>query len=569
MDSTTQAWLELQCQFIATAKRAVVLLGSPEKASYEPMAHWPTNRSVDAGLVQLCEQCLANQSCLPFTRPTVTKDTVIVTPVDVAGRRFGVIAVLVATNDPIRVAEIEKLLQWGVEWFSWLAKERQTYRAQDDRLVALIELFVLLLKNDQLREASQQLVDWLQHRFSAKRVSVGLSDLDVLSIKAISGVDQVQERLPETNLTLAAMCESQQQGCSIVFPTLTEGTQAQFHQQLSVETNSGAVVSIPLLNKNKVVGVICLTGVGDFTDVDLRFCEQVALLLGPLIALKQRPLAREPVLKKINQSSWLKKIIAVSIAGLVLLSCIVEGTHKITAKAVINSEKKQFITVLQDGFIADAFVMPGDHVVAGQLLAVLEDGDLQLELQKWQSKKKQYMKSYNVALSKQDRGGVNVYRAQLDQADAQTLLIREQLKRLRLIAPFDGIVVKGDLKQSLGSPVKLGDTLYEVAKQGQYRLMLDIGEQDIRYVKRGLQGELLLTSLPADTQPFILDAITPIAAVKEGSSYFQAEAKLPSTAEGMRPGMTGLATIAVDDKPLIWLWTHRLFEAVYRWYWAL
>ena len=39
MDSTTQAWLELQCQFIATAKRAVVLLGSPEKASYEPMAH--------------------------------------------------------------------------------------------------------------------------------------------------------------------------------------------------------------------------------------------------------------------------------------------------------------------------------------------------------------------------------------------------------------------------------------------------------------------------------------------------------------------------------------------------
>ena len=181
------------------------------------------------------------------------------------------IAVLVATNDPIRVAEIEKLLQWGVEWFSWLAKERQTYRAQDDRLVALIELFVLLLKNDQLREASQQLVDWLQHRFSAKRVSVGLSDLDVLSIKAISGVDQVQERLPETNLTLAAMCESQQQGCSIVFPTLTEGTQAQFHQQLSVETNSGAVVSIPLLNKNKVVGVICLTGVGDFTDVDLRY----------------------------------------------------------------------------------------------------------------------------------------------------------------------------------------------------------------------------------------------------------------------------------------------------------
>ena len=41
-------------------------------------------------------------------------------------------------------------------------------------------------------------------------------------------------------------------------------------------------------------------------------------------------------------------------------------------------------------------------------------------------------------------------------------LIDAQLSRTRIVAPFDAIVVKGDLSQSLGAPVERGNVLFEL-----------------------------------------------------------------------------------------------------------
>ena len=567
MDSTTQAWLELQCQFIHGVKQAVVLLGNPEQGQFEPMAHWPGTDAPSEILSELCQQHLAGSTRLPFSRPISGDSSDVVVAIEVGGRRFGGICLQVATQDPAQLQEVQRLLQWGVEWFGWLAKERQSYREQDDRLVQLIELVVMLLKNDQLAQANQQLVVWLQKRFGAKRVSLALANHQSLSICAVSGRDQIHDRLPETNLTLAAMKECGAQACSIVYPALIEGLEIDAHQRLSQQSESGVVASIPLKDREQVSGVVCLVGLKSFSDIDLRFCEQVALLLGPIIGLKQRPEPKTSGWLSLKKN-WPKQLPWLAVGLLLTLSCVISGPHEVTAKAAITSETKQLITAQQDGYIDQALVRPGDPVRQGQLLATLEDDDLQLELNKWQGKKNQFMKSYNVALSKQDRGGVNVYRAQLDQADAQLLLIQEQLKRVRLLAPFDGIVVKGDLQQSLGAPVQRGDVLYEVAKQGRYRLTLDVEEQDVRYLEQGQQGQLLLASLPDQEYPFTVDAITPIAVAKNTSHVFQSEASLPNNSL-MRPGMTGVATVVVGEEPLLWLWTHRFLEKAYAWYWAL
>ena len=62
--------------------------------------------------------------------------------------------------------------------------------------------------------------------------------------------------------------------------------------------------------------------------------------------------------------------------------------------------------------------------------------------------------------------------------------------RTRLVAPFDGVVVKGDLTQSLGSPVAKGDVLFEVAPLDGYRVILSIDERDISDVREGGRGRL-------------------------------------------------------------------------------
>ena len=62
-----------------------------------------------------------------------------------------------------------------------------------------------------------------------------------------------------------------------------------------------------------------------------------------------------------------------------------------------------------------------------------------------------------------------------------------------MTAPFDGIIVSGDLSQSLGSPVERGQVLFEVAPLDGYRIVLRVDERDIPYVALGQRGELAVT----------------------------------------------------------------------------
>ena len=52
----------------------------------------------------------------------------------------------------------------------------------------------------------------------------------------------------------------------------------------------------------------------------------------------------------------------------------------------------------------------------------------------------------------QRRHEINEINARIDSGDKNLELVEEQLSRARMVAPFDGYVVVGDLSQSLGLP---------------------------------------------------------------------------------------------------------------------
>ena len=72
---------------------------------------------------------------------------------------------------------------------------------------------------------------------------------------------------------------------------------------------------------------------------------------------------------------------------------------------------------------------------------------------------------------------MTVLAAQISQTEAQLALVEDRLARATLVAPFDGVVVSGDLSQRLGSPVQLGDALFEVAPLDAYRVVLQVDER--------------------------------------------------------------------------------------------
>lgn len=257
---------------------------------------------------------------------------------------------------------------------------------------------------------------------------------------------------------------------------------------------------------------------------------------------------------------------ALAILGL----CFVQGTFNVSATAVVKSDKKQLLLSPLDGFIANSLVRPGDHVVSGQLLASLDDQDLRLEKVKWEGKKNQLRKSYNKALSSLDRIELNIIKAQTGQAIAELNLVENQLKRTTIMAPFDGVVVAGDLSQSLGSPVKRGDILYEIAPVQQFRILLKVDESDIAAINFGQKGTVRLSSIPDEDIGIIIEKITPVSVPGDGKNLFHVEATLQDVKDQrLTPGMSGVAKVEVGERAYMWIWFHRVIDWIRLLIWRL
>jgi len=209
-----------------------------------------------------------------------------------------------------------------------------------------------------------------------------------------------------------------------------------------------------------------------------------------------------------------------------------------------------------EGYILEAPVRAGDLVHEGDLLALLDDRDLALESARYAGQLQQLDKQYREALAERDAAQARILTAMVDQVRAQHDLALDQLSRTRIEAPFDGIVVTGDLSQQLGSPVERGELLFEVAPLDEYRPVLQVDERDIDEVAVGQTGQLVFTAFPHEPIGFSIEKITPVATASEGRNSFRVEARLVQTPERLRPGMVGVAKVDVDRRRLLWIWTH-------------
>ena len=171
-------------------------------------------------------------------------------------------------------------------------------------------------------------------------------------------------------------------------------------------------------------------------------------------------------------------------------------------------------------------------------------------------------------------GAINRHsiRLRVAQADAELELLTAQLKRTALRAPFDGMVVSGDLSRSLGAPVTRGQLLFEVAPLDDYRVVLQVDERDMGGLRVGLRGTLALTGMPDARLPIVVQKIGTSAQEADGRNVVRVEARLKTGPEAslgaslgaspgaLRPGMNGVAKVSAGERRLLWIWTHGLVD---------
>jgi RND family efflux transporter MFP subunit len=252
------------------------------------------------------------------------------------------------------------------------------------------------------------------------------------------------------------------------------------------------------------------------------------------------------------------------VTAVVLVAAVVLGfatwPYRVTAKVMVEGAVQRAVAAPFQGFVGESFVRAGDTVRPGQMLARLDDRDLKLERVRWASEAEQMQRRYRQAAAAQERSAMTVAAAQEQQALAQLGLVEERLERAVLRAPFEGVVVTGDLSQLLGSPVEQGKVLFEIAPLDAYRVVLHVDERDVAELQPGQRGQIALAGMPFDRLPFTVRQITPISSAQEGRNFFRVEAQLDQAPPRLRPGMEGIGKVEVGKRKLLWIWTHPLVE---------
>jgi biotin carboxyl carrier protein len=383
------------------------------------------------------------------------------------------------------------------------------------------------------------------------------------------------------------MNEAFDQRATVVVPEPEEGatliTAALRHY--GSESGSTALCAVPLEAGDRVVAVWLLERDTPFAREECEALETLALTMAPILELKLT--AQENLLRH-GQRSWQAllrrttdtsrpgiKLLVVLGALLVLFLALYPADYRVASRAVVEGAIQRVAVAPFQGYIRQAPARAGDIVQKGQVLAVLEDKDLRLERVRWESELEVAVRKEREAMAKADRVALRLASAQANQARAQLDLTLEKLSRVEVIAPFDGVVVRGDLTQELGSPVEQGKVLFELAPLDAWRVILKVDERDIAHVRLEEPGELVLTSLPGQAYALTVKRITPVSVAEEGRNYFRVEAALAEgTDQGpvpMRPGMEGVAKVRAGERSLLWIWTHRFTDwlRLKTWEWML
>lgn len=426
---------------------------------------------------------------------------------------------------------------------------------------AVLRAVANLLAHEDLRAGLTALAALLARDHQCSRVSISLMEPGGrLKLRAVSDVANAAVLSGEAWLDLlTAQEECHDQGRSVMVPApAKQGSCLDLAHWQLLRTHGGRVAcSVPLAVRDLRIGVLTLQrDSGEaFNAEQLALFEHVAAFLCPLISLKQ---AQEitwtrRLLQHLRRVWWApnrRMAVAgmVGVAMLLIAAGFMPVAFDVTAPARLEGLVQRSVAAPRDGFLAAVYVRPGDAVKAGQPLAELERENLELEQRRWQSELAKAESEFGEALAARDRSKIVVGQARCAAAAAELARVTRDLERARLLAPFDGIVLEGDLTRSIGAPLKRGESLMTIAPAGGYRLILRVDELDIANVSAGQRGRLALASQPGEPHAIEVARITPLAAAKDGRNTFDVEARVLGDNTGLRPGLEGVARLSAGER---------------------
>ncbi len=567
-------WLMLMVARAPGVQTALVL-ALEDSGALVPAAMWPESIGEVSELAGPAQRCVDLRTDVTEPLPDGPRGSnrhALAVPV-FSGDRLVAVVVLIVQR--VAAADVQRLLadiQWGAGWIDGLFRQHEG-RSQDDGLAQArqaLDMLALLGAHDRVDDACAAMATELARISGCDRVAVGLAQGGVLRLTSLSHAAWFERRSAVASALEAAMTEAVEQRASLAWPAAAGSDRSLVLQAQRSLAGDQAALTVPILSGKRAVGAVCwqLPQAGLSPEFIARG-EALAVVLGPLLARLDDQshwwAGRAPALlgrawRAVSDRRRPGFAVGALLGGALLAALsLIDTTYRVPARAALEGQVQRVIAAPFEGFVAEAPVRAGQTVARGALLARLDDRDLRLERMRLSAELAQQEKKRDEALARHERGEQAVLSAQLVETEAKLDQVEERLARTRITAPFDGVLVSGDLSQAIGGPVEQGKTLFELAPLTGYRVVLKVDERDVRELHPGQAGTLVLAGRADERLAFTVRHVS-VASAEDGQNLFRVEADLARQDPGLRPGMEGVGKVDASQHPLLWIWTHRLVD---------
>ena len=386
------------------------------------------------------------------------------------------------------------------------------------RMIEMVQSVAADPKPDALRA----LADLLARHMSADYAAVGLYAEDRITALEISGQDGAAKR---ASLPDRLRVEMQQ--------TAKQKTRSVERLYAAAPgRDSGLVFQIDGANRN--------TG--------------APLLAGAVYALSQgRSVPRRWTRARVTKlAAWALVLFGV---GLVPLP------DRVEIPATVEAAERRVLTAPFTGRLDAISVTDSQTVSSGTPLLRMETEAIDLDLIEVRAEMARALLDREAARAARLAADLRNAELEVERLDARIARLSKQIDDATLTAPIPGLVIALDLVEKLGTTVRQGDPLIEIADPRAMRLALSIPDDRLGLVKTGLIGRFRPDYDPTLTYDATVLTISPAVSIREERPVLDGRAVLDSSTDGLRPGLRGVFAPQSAWKPAAIL----AYEAIRDW----
>ena len=463
-----------------------------------------------------------------------------------------------------------------------LAPSVTTEPSSESALSHVLEMLNAILDEKNFLLASMKIVDEFANRYNCSKVTLGWAEDFYVKPVAISHVENFQKSSHAVSTLEAIYEESFDQDEEIFYPKDRDGVLiTTSHERYAFENNLASLYSFPIRLKNENIGVASFEKIdATLTQKELETIRLSLNYIAPIFndVYKKDKNVFQRLFMSLKEGSKtifgpqksLQKLSALLVLVVILIVMFGKLPYKVEGVTTIKTDDISYLCAPYDGIIEKVNIDNGDSVSLGDLLVEFDTEELSFKRLEISSEIVKYNRETEKARASRSLAEMKISLAKKEQAISSLNRVEYYMSQSKIKAPFSGIIVEGEREKLNGAPFSKGDIIIQIANSTNLYAKIKISEEDIDEIKLGQIVEINLLSRPEERFMGIIDKIIPMANVDDvNGNVFGVNVLFTSEIQKwMRPGMSGLAKIEIEERSILWILTHKLSDyfRMYFWY---